>query len=345
MKKQGAPLTAIPSVGWVGVRGYGERLWKSVSQSGYCNIRACFHPDRAVCEEAAHRMRCEADFDFERLAARADMDALVLAVPNEFHFPYAAKALEHGKHVLVEKPLADRVSDAETLVRLADEKKLILAVGHDYRKNAFIRKIKEMLDENKIGKLVAAEMNMSHGGALHFTEKQWRWHRDKCPGGPLNMLGSHLIDTANYLFGEPRWVTASVRKLHAPTTAEDTSQIFIEYENDIRVQITNLYNTVSTEFITIYGTDGALRFTRWPETGLTFQAKDISHNAARYEKIAFEENNPKRELFDEFIRSVMGHGRPEIGGVPALNVVRVIEACLKSSKDQTRVLLSHGALR
>ena len=318
----------LPALGIVGVRGYGRHLYDAIKGSDLCNITACLHPDEFVAEDAAGYMDCEPFADEDAFFADDRIDAVILAVPNEFHFIYAQKAIAAGKHVLVEKPLTNTLIEAETLLNLANEKSVVLMVGHNYRKSGFIRRMHEELKGGTIGKTVAAEFNMGHGGGLKFGPEKWRFHKDKCPGGPLNMLGTHLIDASNFLFGKVKSVSGTVKNLYADTTAEDMSMIQLEYENGVVVNITNLYNSVSTEYINIYGTDGALRFTRWPQMGLWYQPKDVDCDAAPYRRLAFDDINGQKALFEEFLNIVIEGDVSGSNALKALEVVRTMETVL-----------------
>jgi len=320
-------------IGWVGVRGYGEKFWDHIKNSSFCDIRVCYHKERSVAEEASNRMQCEFVLNFDDLINSPKVDALILTVPNDYHYDYAKLALEAGKHVLVEKPLTNSVREGRILFSTALEKHLVLSVGHNYRKNNFIEKIKEELEKGRIGLPVAAEFNMGHGGGLKFGPDQWRFHKSKCPGGPLNMLGTHMIDAANYLFGKPKYVQGTVKNMYANTTAEDMSLIQIHYSKGVVVNIVNLYNSVSTEFINVYGTEGALRFTRWPVCGLWYQAKDINCDCATYESIEYIENNAQKEIFEDFVKAITNQEPCQSNAQESLEVIRVMEAALKAHQD------------
>lgn len=328
-------------VGWVGVRGYGKRFWEVLDASPFRRqITSCFHPDATVANEAAATMRCSPFSDWKDFLGQKDLDAVVLAVPNEFHYSLAAEALRQSKHVFVEKPLTNHYHEAIDLVRLARERERVLAVGHNYRRFGFMRAIKAWLEQGRIGEVVGAEMNMSHGGGLKFQPSQWRWHQDKCPGGPLNMLGTHLIDASQYLFGEPAQVSAVVKNLYASTSAEDTAFVRLQFKSGVTVSLVTLYNSVSTERIDIFGTRGALRFSRWPEETLFFQPADVNLTAGAYEKIAYPAVNTQREIFEEFLRCVTFGEKPEIEGEVAAKTVEVLQAALLSQQKSVPVDLS-----
>ncbi|MEW6264279.1 MAG: Gfo/Idh/MocA family oxidoreductase [Thermodesulfobacteriota bacterium] len=80
-----------------------------------------------------------------------EIDAVVIAIPAALHYEYARRALIAGKHVLVEKPLALKKEEAEDLVRLAEENKRVLMVGHVFLYNAAVRKVKEYIESGQLG--------------------------------------------------------------------------------------------------------------------------------------------------------------------------------------------------
>jgi predicted dehydrogenase len=146
------------------------------------------------------------------------------------------------------------------------------------------------------------------------------------------MLGSHLIDTANYLFGTPQQAWGMAERRYAPTSAEDTGLIHILYPGGVRVAITTLYNSVSTEFINIYGTKGALRYQRWPTQGLHFQPKDVDLAAALYESLPFLQPDDALETFEDFISAIRERRTPETDGRAGLDVVRVLSWILERER-------------
>ena len=315
-------------IGWVGVRGYGERFFEAVKESVSEKIVGCYHPNPEVALVASKKMDCVPHSNYQQLLYQDCLRAVILTLPNQFHFSFAQDALLAEKHVLVEKPLTNTYAEGLKLVELAERKNLVLAVGHNYRFMGYVQAMKAALDAGRIGRPVAAEFNMGHGGGFKFDARKWRFHRENCPGGPLNILGSHHIDTANYLFGTVKDFSGSVQNLYAETTAEDMSLIRIEYQSGVIASITNLYNSVSTEFINLYGTDGALRFNRWPECGLWFQPKDIDCDCAAYERLDFSKRNSAKLMFDEFVKAINGTKSEIVSGRFALETVRIIDAIL-----------------
>lgn len=90
---------------------------------------------------------------YEELINSQDVDAIVIATPVNAHYELAKKALQNGKHVLVEKPLTDSAATSEELVKLAESKNLLLMVDHTFLYNGAVEKIKELVDQEALGKL------------------------------------------------------------------------------------------------------------------------------------------------------------------------------------------------
>lgn len=92
--------------------------------------------------------------DYAALLVSGDVDAVAIATPVSSHFPLAKQALEAGKHVLVEKPMTATVAEAEELISLAAERNLVLMVDHTFAYTSAVRRIKELVDGDQLGRLL-----------------------------------------------------------------------------------------------------------------------------------------------------------------------------------------------
>src|SRR5204863_6564766 len=88
---------------------------------------------------------------------RSDVDAVVIATPVRTHYVLAREALLHGKHVLVEKPLTASVEEAEELVALAEERQLILMVGHTFEYSPPVQELRKLIQNGDLGKIYCVE--------------------------------------------------------------------------------------------------------------------------------------------------------------------------------------------
>ncbi|MFD3259242.1 oxidoreductase [Paenibacillus lentus] len=166
--------------------------------------------------------------DVEALLNDQDIQVVVISSPNLTHYEYATQALEAGKHVVVEKPFTNSSEEAERLIALAREKKLLLTVYHNRRWDNDFLTIKRLLETGVLG-------NVSYYEA-HFDrfrpEVSGRWREQDLPGsGILYDLGSHLIDQALTLFGKPNTVWADLRKERRGAKANDYFHLVLGYSS------------------------------------------------------------------------------------------------------------------
>src|SRR3954452_14788015 len=118
--------------------------------------------------------------------ADPEVDAVVIATPTTTHYALAAAALRAGKHVLVEKPIATRLAEAEELCELAQAGKRVLMVGHVFLFNAAIRRVKEYLDQGKLGQIFYIPMVRTNLGPIRMDVNA-AWD-----------LAAHDVSIANY---------------------------------------------------------------------------------------------------------------------------------------------------
>ena len=151
---------------------------------------------------------------------KADIDAVDIVTPADTHFKVCKECLAAGKHVFVEKPLATKYAEARKLVRLSADKKRILMVGLIYRYNPAVKKIKELIDLEKLGKIY-----YMYGHYMGFKEP-------RAEVGALLNFAVHHIDIYDYLLEElPEEVTCSVAHFLGRQNFEDLSVLILRYGN------------------------------------------------------------------------------------------------------------------
>jgi predicted dehydrogenase len=136
------------------------------------------------------------------------VDAVIIGVPNKFHAQLAVKALEAGKHVLLEKPMAIDLNAARQIVKAKQESKATLMVAHQMRWESVPLQIKEQMERNELGDIYTAKAGWYRrkgipGWGTWFTQKELSG------GGPLIDIGVHLLDLALHLMGNPKPVAVS----------------------------------------------------------------------------------------------------------------------------------------
>jgi scyllo-inositol 2-dehydrogenase (NADP+) len=155
------------------------------------------------------------------------LELIVITTPNDSHFDYAFRALEAGKHVVLEKPFTITTKDAGLLIKQAEKKHRVLSVYQNRRYVSDFLTIQKLLRENLLGEIVEFE---AHYDRYRPEQRPNAWREENTPGsGILYDLGAHLIDQAFCLFGIPRFINADIRiqRPHARTT--DYFDLWLDY--------------------------------------------------------------------------------------------------------------------
>jgi len=151
-----------------------------------------------------------------------------VATPNDSHFSYAKACLETGRHVVVDKPFTPTMGEAEELVRLAAEHGRLLTVYQDRRWDGAFLTVKKLVASGALGQIVEYEARFDRF-RLHARPGAWREQADFPAAGVLWDLGSHLIDGALVLFGEPEAISASAFCQRETSTINDAFDVYMEY--------------------------------------------------------------------------------------------------------------------
>ncbi len=138
----------------IGYGYWGKNLLRNLLSINDCKVE-CVCESNAI---AAQKIKSaypdlSIESDYNQVLSNSKIDAVVIATPTHTHFELAKKALESGKHVLVEKPFTTSVQEAETLINIAQQKNLVLMVDHTFLYSGAVKKIKSLIDSDTIGKL------------------------------------------------------------------------------------------------------------------------------------------------------------------------------------------------
>src|SRR5689334_8400978 len=135
--------------------------------------------------------------------ANPAIQAVHVCTPNAAHFPAAKAALEAGKHVLCEKPLAISTDEARTLVDLAKARGLRNCTCHNLRYYPLVQHMRRMREAGELGEILVVQGTYSQDWLLYDTD--WNWRIDSSEGGPSRALadiGSHWCDMAEHITGQ-----------------------------------------------------------------------------------------------------------------------------------------------
>jgi predicted dehydrogenase len=270
------------------------------------------------------------------------VDAVVITTPTSTHYSLAKKALAAGKHVLVEKPITDNVSQGEELVDLADRAGRVLLVGHVFIYNAAVQQVKQYLTAEALGRLFYISMVRTNLGPIRLDVNA-AWD-----------LASHDISIVNFWLGAEPVSASAVGGVYINSGLEDAVFATLRYPDDVLVNLhASWLNPRKAREITVVGDKQMLTFddmnlnepvriydkqvsdTRvkptYVDSFATFRASVRDGNVL-IPKITMGE--PLRTECDHFISCIEKNIRPTFDGRASVGVVRALEAIARSVKNR-----------
>ncbi len=314
---------------------FGEELMDEMGDCKHFELAGGYARTEATREAFADKFGVKAYSSYDEMLSDEGVEGIVIATPNDTHRDLAVRAARAGKHIFLEKPIDNTVEASRDIIGACEKAGVVLFVGHVARRASAFRTAKKMIDNGELGQVVLVETNLSHRGGMGLKEGEWRWYRERCPGGPVMQLAAHDFDTLNYLFGPIKSVCAKVKRLATPAEIEDTAVVSAEFESGILAYVGTAYTIPPTTFTNIYGTEAALNINR------------RRHGLVRVDKSGECTTvpvvlpvNPLADELDHFARCVLFGETPETGGEEALHALAAVLATLKSAEEERTVTLA-----
>lgn len=291
----------------------------------------------------------------DELLAMPEIRLVVIATPNETHYPFARQCLEAGRDVVVDKPFTTTLEEAISLVQIAKSANRLLTVYQNRRYDGDFQAIRELVAAGTLGRIVRFETTYDR---FRPQLKPGAWRETTRPGsGILFDIAPHLIDHALVLFGLPEAVTADVRAERENTAADDAFDITLHYSNGMRAVLrSSILAAAPRPRFVLLGTQGSfVKLTFDPQEMNLRRGHIPSDNAWGAEP---EENwgiltTPAGESFEQrripsatcdyrdYYANVRDAilGRAELAVTPeyALDVMRVLELARESSQKRRTI--------
>ena len=317
----------------IGTGMWGKRMLATVKRTPSLQLVACYSRDAEAREAAAAEFSCAAPESFEQAIHWDGVQGVLLITPNNVHAEQARACAEAGKHVFVEKPIGDTLDDGLSMQVACETAGVTLFVGHGFRRLGAARKVKQILEESRLGKVVLAEANFSLPGTL--TPDKWRYYRETCPGGPLMQLGIHHADTLQYWLGPVARVRGAFAHLATTAEIDDVGVAQLEFGNGALGTLTSSYVSPKTYFLRLYGTEGVLDYQTdmsiWPKADQMDLATTLTlRTKSGIEQLEFNTRDMLVDELDEFARCIQGTARPETGALEGLRALDVILSAIRS---------------
>jgi predicted dehydrogenase len=282
--------------------------------------------------------------DAELAIADPDVDAVVVATPATTHFALAKSALEHGKHVLVEKPITTDVASAEALCELAEQRGLVLMVGQVFLYNTAVRRVRAVMDAGELGRVYYISMVRTNLGPIRLdVDASWD-------------LAAHDLSIATYWLGSEPVTASAMGGSWINAGIDDAVFAVLGYPGDVLVSLHSSWlNPRKVRDITVVGDHKMLTLDDMNLTepiriydkqvteslvGPGFVDSFASFRASIREgditipNVALGE--PLKAECREFVECILSGARPTSGGREGLSVVKALEAIQRSMKNRGR---------
>jgi predicted dehydrogenase len=314
-------------MGW-----WSDVLADAMQRSGKLRIDACFTRSEGKRAKFAAKYGCRAAPSYEEILDDPTIEAIINTTPNATHLETTREAAASGKHVFLDKPIANTIADARALTQACRKAKVVLALGYQRRRESHFRWIRKEIDAGRFGKLVNAEANISRDRLGKVDLSSWRYTSEGMPGGVMLQIGIHYTDVLEYLMGPIRAVSGQFARLVLPGDNPDVASLVLEHENGALSTLNASYASASEYYLmNIYGKEASAYY------DLHQGLRHIQRGAARAESVACPENDPIAEELEEFARAVRGEAAPEMDGERATASLAVILAGIRSAKEGRRV--------
>ncbi len=282
--------------------------------------------------------------DYNEILDKKEVDAIIIATPVETHYKIAKDALNADKHVLVEKPITNNSEDAIGLIKIAEKNNKVLMVDHTFEYSAPVRKIKEMIKNNELGKIFTIDMIRVNLG-LFQKKVNVIWD-----------LAPHDISMLLYYLDEMPLTVRAFGESYIREGIEDDAHLSLTFRNKImanmhvswldpcKIRRTTIVgnkkmlvfdDTLQEEKIRIYDKGVTIEKNSIPKQPYydTYEEWVLTYRSGDIHMPKIENKEPLNVMAGHFVNCIKSNKKPLTDGYSGLRIVKVIEAAQKSLKD------------
>src|SRR5258706_6415516 len=296
-------------VACIGMGWWSDVLADAIHRSKKLKIIACYTRSEDKRRAFAAKYGCSPAPSYEAVLKDRSIEAIVNTTPNDVHLETTRAAAAAGKHVFLDKPIANTVSEGRAITEACRKAGVVLALGYQRRRESHFRWIREQIDDGLFGKLVNAEANISRDRLGKIDLTSWRYQAAAMPGGVMLQIGIHYIDVLEYLIGPIHAVRGQSAQLVLPRDNPDVASLILEHENGARSTVNASYASASEYYLmNIYGRDATAYYDL--HNGLRFLKRGETEPAAG----RCAKNDTLVGELREISRAARGEVRHEVGG-------------------------------
>lgn len=312
------------NVGVIGVGAMGHNHARVYSKLENANLMAVSDLMKDKSKEVSSEYNTKSFVDYNDILKMPEIDAVSVCVPTTHHFNVVMDAIEHGKHVLVEKPIAFTLREAEAMVKAAKDEGVKLATGHVERFNPAVEKSKELIKNDIIGEVVSASAKR----VGPFPP------RIKDVGVTID-LAIHEVDIMFYLFDSPiSRIYANMGSKLEKCEYEDHAEIMSKFKNGIIGMLeVNWLTPYKKRKLEITGVEGIISI------DYIDQSVNVYGKSTQNVDIPYKE--PLKEELSSFLSAVKDDEDPKITGEDGIYALRVVTAAMKSANINSPVEINN----
>jgi predicted dehydrogenase len=330
----------VSGVAVIGTGMWAPRLAAAAARAGV-DVVACHSRDEERRRAFAARFDCVPAESLEAAIEHPDVEGVLIVTPNDVHAEQAVACARRGRHVFVEKPIADTVAAGERMREACAAAGVTLMVGHAFRRLGAARRVGELVEAGALGRVVLGEANFSLPGS--FAPKAWRSQRARNQGGPIMQLGIHHVDTLASWLGPVRAAGGRFAHVHAEADIDDVGVVVLEHESGALSVVTGSYVSPKTLWLRLLGTEAVLEYRTdmsvWPDAERVDEATTLTLAG---EPVEFEPRDMLCDELAEFGRCMRGEADPETGAAEGLSALRAV---LEALDDREAPVVAPAAAR
>jgi UDP-N-acetylglucosamine 3-dehydrogenase len=321
-------------VGVIGIGSMGQNHARIYS--GIANLVGVADVDQQKAMITAKRTNTKWFSNYEELLSQPGIEAVTVATPTVTHFEVAKKAIERGKHILIEKPICNTIEEAKKLIELAEDAGIVLSVGHIERHNPVVLFTKSMLDKNQFGKLISISSRRVSSFPARIRDV-----------GVILDLGIHDIDVQRYMVGgeiDRIYTLAGKNSESDHTKFEECANILLSFDNGIsgfvevnwltpmKVRRTSL--TCSENFVELDYMTQSLQVSS--SAPMEFEESNLFHIPQKYDirQISLSLQEPLKNEILDFLNSIKNKRKPLVTATDGLKAIQAARAAVKSYKEK-----------
>lgn len=311
--------------------------------------------NRQRAEELAERYGGKAFESVEELLADPEIEAVSVCVANNAHAAMTIQALEAGKHVLCEKPMAVSLEECISMTRAAEKAGKFLMIGQNQRFARAHVKARELVQQGEIGKVLSFRTTFGHGGpetwSIDAGANNWFFDKKRAAMGAMADLGVHKTDLIQFLLDDrvvsttAKIATLDKRDFQGNLIGVDDNAICIyQMEGGAIGTMTASWTFYGEEdnSTCLYGTEGIMKIYDNPEYSISVIKRNGEKIFYDIDKIQTNDNQTKSGIIDAFVDSILSGREPEVNGKSVLNAMKAVFASIESGKQNRTIVIDEG---